>query len=150
METMTVTVKGVNVVVDGKKSRVVLTIDKMVKQFVQERDENGKALGFDTMSEQEAAFVKMPLSKLIAQLREKSEEIDLHIAMLDKLVGKKELVLLLMGSDLTITHQLYVAGDVIGEGDDEYTYEHDTWVSDIKAVKLCERAKSYMEKFMFM
>lgn len=150
METMTVTINSVNVFTDGNKVRVQLGTDKVLKQFVQARDDNGKALGFDTMSEQEVPFIKMPMAKLIAQLKEKDDTLNLYFAMLDKAASKKELVLLLLGSQLTIAHELHAEGEVVGEGDDAYTYEHDTYTTDVKGVALCKRAKEYIDKFMFM
>lgn len=149
MEQMTVTVKNVNVYTNGNKTTVKLTIDKMVKQFVTERDEAGNSLGLDTITEKEVAYIKLPITKLIAQLSEVSEDLMVYFAMLDHAVGKKELVLLLLGSKLKVTHELHAKDEQWGEGDDEI-YHHDCYVTDAKGVDLCDRAKTYMEKFMFM
>lgn len=138
METIVVTVKGVNVYVDQDSASVKLTFDKTIKGFRKNAD--------GTYTESDVNTVSIPRKKLTAQLCEASDDIAMYRATLDHAFGQKEFGVILFKSQLTLNRTFVAAGEMIGEGDDAVAAERDCYLTDVVKVKLSEKASDELDK----
>lgn len=138
METIVVTVKGVNVYVDQDSASVKLTFDKTIKGFRKNAD--------GTYTESDVNTVSIPRKKLTAQLCEASDDIAMYRATLDHAFGQKEFGVILFKSQLTLNRTFVAAGEMIGEGDDAVAAERDCYLTDVSKVKLSEKASDELDK----
>ena len=111
METIVVTVKGVKVYVDETSASVQLTIDKTIKGFSKNDDD-------DSYTEKDVNTVSISRKKLIAQLCDVNDDIAMYRATLDHAFGQKEFGVILFNAQLTLNRTFVAAGEIIGEGDD--------------------------------
>lgn len=132
METIVVTIKGVKVFVDENSASVQLTLDKAIKGFVRDEDEN--------FAEADVKSISIPRSKLTAQLCEASDDIAMYRATLDHAFGQKEFGVILFNAQITLNRTRVAAGEVISEGDDAVAAERDCYLTDVAKVKLSDRA----------
>lgn len=138
METIVVTVKGVNVYVDQDSASVKLTFDKAIKGFRKNAD--------GTYTESDVNTVSIPRKKLTAQLCEASDDIAMYRATLDHAFGQKEFGIILFKSQLTLNRTFVAAGEMIGEGDDAVAAERDYYLTDVPKVKLSQKALDELDK----
>ena len=138
METIVVTVKGVQVFVDQKSASVKFTFEKPIKGFLQNED--------GTYTETDVKTISIPRSKLTAQLCEASDEIAMYRATLDHPFGQKEFGVITFNAQLTLNRTRVAAGELIGEGDDAIAAERDCYLTDVTKVKLSDRALDQLEK----
>ena len=138
METIVVTVTGVKVFVDEKSASVQFTLDKTIKGFVRNAD--------GTFVEADVNTISIHRSKLTAQLCDASDDIAMYRATLDHAFGQKEFGVILFKAQLIFTRQLVAAGEVIGVGDDAFVTERDCYLTDVKNVKLSEKALRELDK----
>lgn len=138
METIVATVTGIKVFVDEKSASVQFTLDKFIKGFIKNAD--------GTFVEADVNTISIHRSKLTAQLCECNDDIAMYRATLDHSFGQKEFGVILFKAQLTFNRQLIAAGEVIGEGDDAFTAERDCYVTDVKNVKLSEKALRELDK----
>lgn len=138
METIVVTVKGVNLYVDQDSASVKLTFDKAIKGFSKNAD--------GTYTEGDVTTVSMPRKKLTAQLCEASDDIAMYRATLDHAFGQKEFGIILFKSQLTLNRTFVAAGEMIGEGDDAIAAERDCYLTDVSKVKLSQKALDELDK----
>ena len=138
METIVVTIKGVNVHVDQKSANVQLTLDKTIKGFKKNAD--------DTYTETDVKTVSIPRSKLTAQLCEASDDIAMYRATLEHPFAQKEFGVILFNAQITLNRQRIAAGEVIGEGDDAVAAERDCYLTDVVKVKLSEKSLAELDK----
>lgn len=138
METIVVTVTGVKVFVDEKSASVQLTLDKAIKGFARNAD--------GTFAEADVNTISIHRSKLTAQLCDASDDIAMYRATLDHAFGQKEFGVILFKAQLILTRKLVAAGEVIGVGDDAFTTERDCYITDVKNVKLSEKALRELDK----
>ena len=137
METIVANVKAVKVF----DNDVEITIDKEVDNFVQERDENGKALGFETMKVQKVNVIRMNRSVLTAQLCELSDDIALYRSVVDRSLEQRDFAVILFKAQLKFNHQLRKANEEVNG----YTFVHDKYSDDLLEVKLGERAMAQID-----
>lgn len=138
METIVVTVKGVNVYVDQDSASVKITFDKAIKGFSKNAD--------GTYTEGDVTTVSMPRKKLTAQLCEASDDIAMYRATLDHPFGQKEFGVILFKSQLALNRTFVAAGEMIGEGDDAIAAERDCYLTDVAKVKLSAKALDELDK----
>lgn len=138
METIVVTVKGVNVYVDQDSASVKLTFDKAIKGFRKNPD--------GTYTEDDVNTVSIPRKKLTAQLCEASDDVAMYRATLDHAFGQKEFGIILFKSQLTLNRTFVAAGEMIGEGDDAVAAERDCYLTDVSKVKLSQKALDELDK----
>lgn len=131
METMNVTVKGVNVFADEQVANVQIKLAEPIKGFVQ------SAEGY---SEADVKTISLPRSRFTAQLCEASDDIAMYRATLDHAFGQKEFGVILFNAQLTIQRERKAAGEVVGEGDDARALERDCYFTTVTKVKLSDRA----------
>ena len=138
METIVVTIKGVKVFVDENSASVQLTLDKAIKGFSKDADEN--------FVETDVKTISIHRSKLTAQLCEASDDIAMYRATLEHAFGQKEFGVILFNAQLTLNRTRVATGEVIGEGDDAIAAERDCYLTDVTKVKLSERALDQLDK----
>lgn len=138
METIVATVTGIKVFVDEKSASVQFTLDKFIKGFIKNAD--------GTFVEADVNTVSIHRSKLTAQLCECNDDIAMYRATLDHSFGQKEFGVILFKAQLILNRRLIAAGEVIGVGDDAFTAERDCYVTDVKNVKLSEKALRELDK----
>lgn len=138
METIVVTVKGVNVYVDQDSASVKLTFDKAIKGFSKNAD--------GTYTEGDVTTVSFPRKKLTAQLCEASDDIAMYRAILDHAFGQKEFGVILFNAQLTLNRTFVAAGEMVGEGDAAVAAERDCYLTDVVKVKLSEKSLAELDK----
>lgn len=132
METIVVTIKGVKVFVDENSASVELTLDKAIKGFARDDEDN--------FAETDVKTISMYRSKLTAQLCEASDDIAMYRATLDHPFGQKDFGVILFNAKLTLNRQRIAAGEMIGEGDNAVAAERDCYLTDVTKVELSDRA----------
>lgn len=132
METIVVTIKGVKVFVDENSASVQLTLDKAIKGFARDDEDN--------FAETDVKTISMHRSKLTAQLCEASDDIAMYRATLDHSFGTKDFGVILFNAKLTLNRQRIAAGEMIGEGDNAVAAERDCYLTDVTKVELSDRA----------
>lgn len=137
METIVVTVKGVNVFVDEKHSSVQLTFDEAIKGFAKSED--------GSYAEADVKTISFRRNKLTAQLCDASDDIAMYRATLDHAFGQKEFGVILFNAKLKINRDFKTAGEIVGEGDSAYAVERDCYISDVVGVTLSTRAISKID-----
>ena len=132
METIVVTIKGVQLFVNEDAANVQLQFDKAIKGFA--RLEDG------TFGEADVNHISFFRSRLTAQLCQCSDDIAMYRATLDHSFGQKEFGIILFNAKLKLNRELHKAGEVIKIGDKETTLDRDCYITDIVGVTLSDRA----------
>lgn len=136
METIVVTVKGVKVFVDENSASVQLTLEKPIKGYAKNAD--------GTFAESDVDTISLHRSKLTAQLCDANDDIACYRSIIGQAFGQRQFGAILFKAQLTLEREFHSAGEVIGEGDDAYTCERDCYFTDVKKIKMSERAATLL------
>ena len=147
----TVLVKSVNVIETESSSSIVLKLDKSVKGFRNDRDENNEVIE-GTLKETDVREVSFFKSQLTAVLCDLNDDIAMVRAMLGKAFTSAHFGMFLTGAKIELDNVFVKKGDEIerGEGNEAAIAERDCYINYIKKVTFTERAKEMMQKCIEM